>query len=121
VFEAARREIDFGTSSHFHPDALDDEQSPAARASGASFPRGIEHIFSLLGLALDREALDLAIKALAGTDLKLRGTALEYLENVLPDSIRNELVSLLSREHPLPRAERRPSRELVEELKRSMS
>jgi AAA family ATP:ADP antiporter len=120
VFEAARREMELDASSRFHPDVLDDERPPSAPVGDLTFHRGIEHVFTLLGLALDREALDLAVKALGSSDPKLRGTALEYLENVLPDTIRNELVTVLAREKPLPRAERRPSRELVEELKRSM-
>ncbi len=50
--------------------------------------RRLEHVFTLLGLVLDREALDLSLLALTGGSDKLRGTALEYLENVLPDSVR---------------------------------
>jgi hypothetical protein len=119
VFEAARREMESDASERFHPDVLDEERTTDGRAAGA-FHRNVEHVFTLLGLALDREALDLAVKALAGSDPKLRGTALEYLENVLPDAIRNDLVKVVARERPLPRAERRPSREIVEELKRSM-
>nr|MDQ2645039.1 hypothetical protein [Myxococcota bacterium] len=121
VYEAAERELslDANDEACFHPDALDDEQAPT-RGPGLAFHRGIEHIFTLLGLALDREALDLAVRALAGNDPKLRGTALEYLENVLPDTIRTELVKRLSRDPPRKPVERRPSKELVEELKRSM-
>jgi ATP:ADP antiporter, AAA family len=122
VYDAAERELslDSNNDACFHPDALDDEQGGVARGPGSAFHRGIEHIFTLLGLALDREALDLAVRALAGSDVKLRGTALEYLENVLPDTIRTELVKRLSRDLPRKPVERRPSKELVEELKRSM-
>lgn len=119
VFEAARRELEVDSSPRFHPDALDDDRA-GKPATAAGFAGNVEHVFNLLGLALDREALDLSVKALGGQDPKLRGTALEYLENVLPDGIREELVRTLSRERPEPRAERRPSRELVDELKRSV-
>ncbi len=59
--------------------------------------RRLRHVFVLLGLALDREALELAEQALFGSDEKLRGTALEYLENVLPDEVREALLRELRR------------------------
>ncbi len=49
--------------------------------------RGLEHAFTLLGLALDRGPLKACLAALASPDLRLRGTALEYLENVLPADV----------------------------------
>ncbi len=50
--------------------------------------KGLEHIFSLLALTQEREVMDSCYQALAGSDRTLHGTALEYLENVLPDEIR---------------------------------
>jgi hypothetical protein len=78
----------------------------------------IEYAFTLLGLVQDPEALALAHRALAGSDLKLRGTALEYLENVLPPDVRGELHDLI-RAEPLPVA-RRQQGELLAELKRTL-
>jgi hypothetical protein len=122
VYEAAEREValDPNSALRFHPDALDDEPNGSGREAGTEVHRGIQHVLTLLGLVLDRDALDLAFRALSSNDPKLRGTGLEYLENVLPDSIRDQLITLLALEPPRPRTERRPSRELVEELKRSM-
>jgi ATP:ADP antiporter, AAA family len=51
----------------------------------------MEHVFTLLGLVLDREALSLALHAVMSTDRNLSGTALEYLENVLPEEVRRGL------------------------------
>ena len=47
----------------------------------------LDHVFTLLSLALEREPLQIALRAVRGTDRALRGTALEYLENVLPDTV----------------------------------
>ncbi|HET7746577.1 MAG TPA: hypothetical protein VFM29_04695, partial [Vicinamibacteria bacterium] len=47
-------------------------------------PRSVEQVFALLGLVLEKEALQTALRALRRGDLHLRGTALEYLDNVLP-------------------------------------
>lgn len=78
----------------------------------------VEHAFTLLGLVQDPEALALAHRALSGADLALRGTALEYLENVLPDDVRAELHRLIVAE-PLP-ISRRGQGELLAELKRTL-
>ena len=46
-----------------------------------------EHVFNLLGLALEREPVRIAALAFESDDAYLRGTALEYLETVLPGRI----------------------------------
>lgn len=47
----------------------------------------MEHVFTLLGLVHDQGALELALAAICSDDVNLRGTALEYLENVIPEEI----------------------------------
>jgi hypothetical protein len=42
-------------------------------------------------LVLDRDAIILSLRALSSQDENLRGTALEYLHNVLPESVREPL------------------------------
>jgi len=77
IFAAVRRELGaepVGTSSA--PDG-------AAR---------LDHVFQLLSLVLEREPLRIAERAVRGTDASLKGTALEYLENVLPREIRPEFL-----------------------------
>jgi ATP:ADP antiporter, AAA family len=59
--------------------------------------RSMEHLFTLLSLILPRETVRLAFHALHTDDAYLRGTALEYLETVLPDSIWSRLLPLLER------------------------
>lgn len=51
----------------------------------------LDHAFTLLGLVLERELLRTALRALQTEDRRLRGTALEYLENVLPEDVRLHL------------------------------
>jgi hypothetical protein len=82
--------------------------------------RALDHVFTLLGLAFDSEAIDLARRALSAGDPKLRGTALEYLEHVVPDPIREGIWAYLQAGRPpRPAAHRSPS-EIVADLKRSM-
>ncbi|HEY3500557.1 MAG TPA: hypothetical protein VGK73_37950, partial [Polyangiaceae bacterium] len=96
VIDAARREIDAGGS------------------------HALDQVFTLLGLVLDTEALDLARRAVSSADEKLKGTALEYLEHVLPDTIRAGIWPYLQAgRQPRQTTARNPS-EIAAELKRSM-
>jgi HEAT repeat protein len=54
--------------------------------------RGLEHVFTLLALTLDPDAVHLSMQALLSPDDNLRGTALEYLENVLPADLYADLL-----------------------------
>jgi AAA family ATP:ADP antiporter len=76
VFAAVRREL------------ARDAATPGEDAPGTG---GLAHVFTLLSLAVEREPLQIAHWALLGGDAGLRGTALEYLENVLPDDVRRAL------------------------------
>jgi hypothetical protein len=82
--------------------------------------RALDHVFTLLGLAFDADALELARRALSTNDQKLRGTALEYLEHVVPEPIRSGIWPYLQAGR-LPKADpgRAPA-DMVEELKRSI-
>ena len=73
--------------------------------------RSLEHVFTLLALQLDRVSLRLAFKALHEKDERLRGTALEYLETVLPDEMRDDVWPFLGEERPM-----RPRRPVAEIL-----
>lgn len=74
----------------------------------------LEYVFHLLGLVLDRAPLRIAHRALRSQD-SLRGTALEYLENVLPDDVRDALWEFLGMGRG-PRAQPRPRQQVVAEL-----
>jgi ATP:ADP antiporter, AAA family len=85
--------------------------------SEASDSDRIEHALRLLGLVFDREAFRLARGALDSVDPKLRGTALEYLDNVLPSAIKSTLFPLIP-DQRAPKSER-VTQELIDELRRS--
>ena len=55
-----------------------------------------EHVFNLLALVQEREPINIAALAFDSDDMYLRGTALEYLETVLPPGIFAALVPRLS-------------------------
>ena len=76
--------------------------------------RSLEHVFSILALVLDRESIRIAFKALHQEDERLRGTALEYLETVLPDEIRDAVWPFLGEARPMRPA--RPANEILADL-----
>lgn len=84
--------------------------------------KGLEHVFTLLSLVLPPEPLKIAFKGLHTSDPYLRGTALEYLESVLPDSIRERLWPLLESDKAskgIQPHQRRTREQLLAELRRS--
>ncbi|XXT50589.1 hypothetical protein WMF23_03340 [Sorangium sp. So ce542] len=94
VIAAATREIEIDRRVW---DAQPPNASPPAEAPLAErllverTSRSLEHVFRVLSLCLEREPLEIAYRALHADDAHLRGTALEYLENVLPAPIRERL------------------------------
>jgi hypothetical protein len=74
-----------------------------------------EHVFNLLALALDREPVQIAARSFAIEDVYVRGTALEYLETVLPSELFSALQPLLAVAGPPP-PRRRTAVEVREEL-----
>jgi hypothetical protein len=121
VFAAVVRELGNGAAAWtMEPGAaaeadatLGDEAEPQTPAE-----RGLAHVFTLLSTALEREPVQTAYWALLGDDAALRGTALEYLENVLPEDVSRALWPHLGVRAPAIRPAR--SRQvLAEELLRT--
>jgi hypothetical protein len=81
--------------------------------------RTLDHVFDVLSLALEREPLKIALWALRSGDEALSGTALEYLYNVLPGDVRENLWRRLGA--PQPSASGRLTEELRDDLLRSMA
>ncbi|MCZ2154504.1 MAG: hypothetical protein LC114_11490 [Bryobacterales bacterium] len=83
--------------------------------------KGLEHVFTLLSLVFPREPLQIAFKGLHATDPHLRGTALEYLESVLPRTIRERLWPFLEESPPVPGMHLGPRtrEEILNDLRRS--
>jgi HEAT repeat protein len=97
-------------------DASDEDTSPmAAEVLRNRVSRSLEHLFTLLSLVFPRETLRLAFHALHTEDSYLRGTALEYLETVLPESVWARL-SVLLEQGEVPAGRPRASAEVLEDL-----
>lgn len=58
----------------------------------------LEHVFTLLMLVLPRQPLKIAFRGLQTDDATLRGTALEYLDSVLPTDLRDAVRKVLAAE-----------------------
>jgi hypothetical protein len=80
--------------------------------------RSLEHVFTLLSLAFPRRPLVLAFHGLYTDDEHLRGTALEYLEGVLPADVRAALWPYLEDSRP-PERSPQSRAEALERLLRS--
>jgi hypothetical protein len=80
--------------------------------------RSLAHIFTLLSLAFPPLPLRVAFRGLHTDDVYLRGTALEYLEGILPASVRESLWPFLDDSRP-GRATERPREDVMAELLRS--
>lgn len=123
VLDAVLREVALSTEvwESQPPPEFDeeDEQTPALidRLLRDRADRSLEHVFTILALQLEREPLRLAFKALHQEDESLRGTALEYLENVLPEKIRDAVWPFLGGDRPMRAA--RPAQEILADLLRA--
>jgi hypothetical protein len=115
VFAGVRRELEA------EPEiwkALD-SAPPLAVNEGNGVPsRAAQHLATLLALALPSEPVKTAFHGLWSEDVAFRGVALEYLDNVLPNDIRERIWLLLAIEAPALAA-RRPVEDVRAELLRS--
>ena len=96
VFDAVEREasVPHHVWRNRGLDAEVDLPVDISSGAGGNDPRlefSVEHVFTLLSLTFDRDALLLSRQALSSNDRNLRGTALEYLENVLPEKVKVKL------------------------------
>jgi ATP:ADP antiporter, AAA family len=95
VLAAVRREVELERTLWqqkpplFVPDDEAEDQVDSFLRDRTS--RSLQHVFAILALIYEREPMRLALQALSGTDDRLRGTALEYLEQVLPADVKGSL------------------------------
>jgi AAA family ATP:ADP antiporter len=94
------------------------EPSALEAMVGERASQSLAHVFTLLALVLPPEPLRVAFCALHTTDQALRGTALEYLDAVLPADIREQLWPFLECD-PAPRPSTRRREDIVADLLRS--
>jgi hypothetical protein len=80
--------------------------------------RSLEHVFTLLALVHDREVMASTLAGLTGGNRSLHGTAMEYLESILPPAVRRALWKRLQEPAPTPQAARSES-SMADELLRT--
>ena len=122
VIEAIQRELEIGKkvldtvkSEDFDDEIGADELTPLMEMLARDrVDRSLEHVFTILSLHLEREPLRMAFRALHHEDAHHRGTALEYLETILPPEIREGIWPYLGATKPLTEA--RPAGEILAEL-----
>jgi hypothetical protein len=123
AFEVVRREVAVGRpvwESHRLLDRLEDQEQ---RSFVDEFLKdranqSLAHVFTLLSLVLPTEPLRIAFRGLHTDNQSLRGTALEYLEGVLPPQIRERLWPFLDDQRSRGR-EKRPREDILADLMRS--
>jgi hypothetical protein len=121
VLAMVKREVEINKAAWESQPALqfddaDEGEAPALvdRLLRDRLDRSLEYVFGLLALELDRDSLRLAFKALHQEDERLRGTALEYLETVLPEEVRDAVWPFLGEARPM-RAPR-TAKEILDDL-----
>jgi hypothetical protein len=80
--------------------------------------RALQHVFTMLSLVFAEEPLRTAYRALHTDDTGLRGTALEYLESILPTRIHRQILPFLE-DRPRSPAPNRPREEVLRALLQS--
>lgn len=113
VFDGVRRELALDPAVWT---ALDVASSEAVHSSARLHSRAAQHLSTLLALALPAEPIRAAFQGLWSEDPAHRGVALEYLENVLPDDIRDRIWMVLAIESPQRPASKRSIEEVLADL-----
>ena len=80
----------------------------------------LQHLFNLFGLVFGIAAMDVCYTSLQAPDTKIRGTALEYLENQLPPNVKSALWPMIAAERA-DAPSNRPAQEILDELLASSS
>jgi len=124
VFDAVRREVAVGRPVWESQRLLDqiEQQDNASFADEFLKDRAdqsLAHVFTLLSLVLPAAPLQVSYRGLHTDDPILRGTALEYLEGVLPPDIRERLWPFVGGGTPVHGGPARSREAILEELMRS--
>lgn len=119
IFDVIRREVTVGRPVWESRRLLDGVpgESPLDAFVRDRAGESLAHVFTLLSLVFPREPLQIAFRSLHTDDEYLRGTALEYLDSVLPAPIRERLWPFLERRRQAGPA--RPREDVIADLLRS--
>ncbi len=96
-------------------DATDGDSPFVVEAIRVRSQRSLQHVFTLLALVFPEDPLHTAYRALHTDDAALRGTALEYLESILPARIHRTLLPHVE-DRPRSPAPARPREEVLRAL-----
>ena len=122
IFDVVRREVAVGRpvwESHRLLDTIEaDSRSFVDEFLKDRAGQSLAHAFTLLSLVLPTAPLQIAYRGLHTDDPGLRGTALEYLEGVLPPDIRDRLWPFLS-DRPKKERDSRARDEILADLLKS--
>jgi hypothetical protein len=123
IFEVVVRETNVGRPIWESRRLLDEVEAPQDEPFVDEFVRNragrsLTHVFTLLTLVLPSQPLQIAFRSLHTEDVQLRGTALEYLDGVLPAPIRDRLWPYIEVLGPSSRRAR-PREEILADLLRS--
>ena len=125
VFSAVLREVAVGRrvwESHRLLDQREDEEDLAPLVDDflrQRSSRSLEHVFTILSLALPKEPLKIAFRGLHTDNRDLKGTALEYLETILPEAIRKSLWPFLEDDRKASIEKSQSREEILAELMHS--
>ncbi len=123
VIAAVRREASLGREVWVSQRVIDErpegEGDLTDRILEDRANRSMEHVFRLLSLVLPREPLEVAFFGLGNEDVEIRGTALEYLDSVLPEDLRAELWPFLDDEAQWTAPPSRSKEAIVDDLMKS--
>ena len=125
VFSAVLREVAVGRrvwESHRLLDQLEDEEDLAPLVDDflrQRSSRSLEHVFTILSLALPKDPLKIAFRGLHTDNRDLKGTALEYLETILPEAIRKSLWPFLEDDRKASIEKSQSREEILAELMHS--
>jgi hypothetical protein len=122
IYAVVLREVAVGRGVWESRRLLDAADRSASHSTVDEFVRtrageSLAHVFTLLSLVLPREPLQIAFRSLHTDDEQLQGTALEYLESVLPAAIRQRLWPFI--EQRSARRAARPHDEVIADLLKS--
>jgi ATP/ADP translocase len=98
-----------------------EDGDPFVEALTLRATQSLAHVFTILSLTLPREPLRIAFRGLHTDDQRLRGTALEYLELILPPSIHERLWPFLAPSTRAGNARRSPETVVAELLQSNES
>ena len=102
----------------FIPDPLEDAPPFLLPRPHDAVDHTLDHVFTVVALHVGREPLQMAYRALHNDDARQRGTALEYLQTILPADFRDALWPFVG---PMASRPQRSARTVLAELIRTTS